>query len=399
MAGGGIGGLSVGLALAKAGIRSHILERSTTSQQAGAGIQITPNAGRVLAELGLEGGIDGFCSKPDSMHVRSWHGNNIVTVPFGPRFARRYGAPYRTIHRSDLHEVLLEAIEASEFAQLSRGQAVVEFALHPRGLTVMAEHEGNHIEYSAKGLIAADGVGSFVRSVMPNAPKRLPTRRTAWRTVVKAADIPQSVNENAIGLWLGPRGHVVHYPVRGGAEFNVVVVSPQSRFEEKTEFDEIRRRFRRWADPILELLNTDGDWEPWPIATVHPSGPWTLGPVALLGDAAHAMTPYLAQGGAMAIEDAAILASELSVDPDDVEAAFTRYSRERKPRVRQVWRAARGAAELYHMGAVTGAMRNFAMRLLGGQGLGWRYRWIYRWQPPKKKTRRPKPARSVAQSD
>jgi salicylate hydroxylase len=111
------------------------------------------------------------------------------------------------------------------------------------------------------------------------------------------------------------------------------------------------------------------------------------------------MTPYLAQGGAMAIEDAAILANSLSDNLDDLETAFARYARARRPRVRRVWRAARGAAELYHMGAVTGSMRNVAMRLLGGGGLGWRYRWIYRWRPPETKTRRPKAARSVAQGD
>ena len=398
VAGGGIGGLTVALALAKTGIRSLVLERSPTPQQAGAGIQITPNAGRILAELGLEGDIDRLCSKPEAMHVRSWRGKRIVTLPFGPRFARRYGAPYRTIHRSDLLKVLLDATEASELSELSLGQTVVEFALHPRGLTVMAEQGGHHVEYSASGLIAADGVGSFVRSVMPGGRPRLPTRHTAWRTIVQATDAPQAVDADIIGLWLGPNGHIVHYPVRGGSEFNVVVVSPDTKSRGTAGFDEVRHRFRRWADPVLELLDTGHDWEPWPIATVHPSGPWASGPVALLGDAAHAMTPYLAQGGAMAIEDAAVLASALSAAPDDVETAFARYSLARKPRVRRVWRAARGTAELYHMGAVTGSIRNVAMRLLGGGGLGWRYRWIYRWRPPKGKTRRPRTARSVSQN-
>lgn len=399
MAGGGIGGLSVALALARTGIRSHVLERSATPQQAGAGIQITPNAGRVLAELGLEHAIDRVCSKPEAIHVRTWRGAEIVTVPLGPRFARQHRAPYRTIHRSDLLEVLLGAIDTSEFVTLSQGQNIVEFALHHRGLTVMAEHEGRHLEYPASGLIAADGVGSFVRSVMPGARPRVPTRRTAWRTIVKAAAAPQTVNGNAIGLWLGPNGHIVHYPVRGGTEFNVVVVSPDSQSSATAGFEEIRRRFRRWADPILELLSIDGDWKPWPIATVHPSGPWASGPVVLLGDAAHAMTPYLAQGGAMAIEDAAVLANSLAAGTDDVETAFARYARDRKPRVRRVWRAARGAAELYHMGAFTSSMRNVAMRLVGGGGLGWRYRWIYRWRPPVTKTRHPKAARSIAQDD
>ena len=399
VAGGGIGGLTVALALAETGIRSRVLERSVELQQAGAGIQLTPNAGRVLERLGLGNAIDRLCSTPDGMDIRSWGGNRIIKVPFGSRFTRRYGAPYRTIHRADLLEILLDAADASPLIELSRGQNVVEFALHPHGVTIMAEHEGRHVEYSAAGLIGADGIGSFIRSVMPHSRPRVPTRHTAWRTVIKSTDAPSSVSPDVIGLWVGPQGHVVHYPVRGGAEFNVVIVSVNSRSGATDKFDDIRDRFSRWPDPVIEVMKTDSAWSPWPIATVHPSGPWSSGPVALLGDAAHAMTPYLAQGGAMAIEDAAVVAKSLSDTPNDVESAFARYVTARKTRVRRVWRAARGAAELYHMGPITGSMRNVAMRILGGSGLAWRYRWIYGWQPPETKTRRSKAARSLAQDD
>ena len=379
IAGGGIGGLTAALALADRGIRSRILERAPTPQTAGAGIQITPNAGRILARLGLEPAIKARASEPDLMEIRSWHGQRIINVPFGKRFAKRYGIPYRTIHRADLLEALVEAVSANPNTELLLGHSVVEFAIHPKGLTILAEHEGTHVEFAADGLIGADGIGSFIRGVMPNARPRKPTHRSAWRAVIKAADAPEGMPEDAIGLWLGPNGHVVHYPVRGGAD--------------------VRKRLKRWADPVQSLLAVEADWQRWPIATVHPSGPWASGPVALLGDAAHAMAPYLAQGGAMAIEDAAVLARAHAADPNDVPAAFRRYVAARRFRVGRVWRAARSAADLYHMGAVTGGLRNLVMRILGGSGIAWRYRWIYRWQPPDEKARRPKAARSPAQGE
>ncbi len=270
--------------------------------------------------------------------------------------------------------------------------------MHPHGLTVMAENAGAHCEFAADALIGADGIGSFVRSVMPNAPARKPTGRSAWRALVKAEDAPGSLARDCTGLWLGHGAHVVHYPVRGGAEFNVVVVSNDPRDGTPADFADIRRRMRRWAAPVLALINVEADWQRWPIATVAPSGVWASGPVALLGDAAHAMAPYLAQGGAMAIEDAAVLARCLADQPGDIPGALARYAALRRPRVRRVWRAARSTADLYHMGALTGALRNLVMRVLGGSGLAWRYSWIYRWRPPTK-TRRPEAARQAAKDD
>lgn len=390
IAGGGIGGLTAALALSRAGIETRVLERSATPQIAGAGIQITPNAGRVLAELGLEPAIDRLASTPEAMDIRSWRGQRIITVPFGKRFARRYRAPYRTIHRADLLGVLLDASRAAQRIDLLPGHAVVEFALHPAGLTVMAEHDGHHEEYLTDGLVGADGIGSFVRSVVPKSGKRSETGRTAWRAVVTEEQAPPSIAKNRIGLWLGPNGHVVHYPVRGGAEFNIVVVGPSETKKAKVTFADLRQHLRRWASPVQQLLELEADWQAWPIGTVRPSGQWGADRVVLLGDAAHAMAPFLAQGGAMAIEDAAVLTHFVSRAGDDIVGAFKRYSSARKPRVRRVWRAANSAADLYHMGAATGAMRNFAMRLLGGSGLSWRYRWVYGWRPPKTEGTPPK---------
>ncbi len=397
IAGGGIGGLSAALACAAAGFEVRVLERSPSPTTAGAGIQITPNAGRVLAELGLEAAISSVAAEPKSIDIHSWRGGRIVRLPLGQRFAKRYRMPYRTVHRADLLQALVEAADAHSQIELMFGWELVEFALHPQGLTVLAHQDGTHREFAADALIGADGIGSFIRSVMPNARPRVPTGRSAWRAVIKAEHAPESLLRDRVGLWLGRSGHVVHYPVRGGKEFNIVVVADDAGPPHRSDFDDVRRRMRRWAAPVGTLLNLEADWLCWPIGTVKPAGPWHSGPVALLGDAAHAMAPYLAQGGAMAIEDAAVLAKELAASPDDIPRALARYEAARKPRVRRVWRAAHRAADLYHMGALTGALRNVVMRILGGSGLAWRYAWIYRWRPPKRRTRHPEAARPASE--
>lgn len=391
IAGGGIGGLAAALACAAAGLSVRVLERAPSPATAGAGIQITPNAGHVLAELGLEDAIAANAAEPESIDIHSWRGGRIVRLPLGRRFAKRYRLPYRTIHRADLLHALVEAAGASPQIELMFGWELVEFALHPHGLTVLAHHDGTHRELAADALIGADGIGSFVRSVMPQGRPRVATGRSAWRAVITAENAPESLLRDRVGLWLGRSGHVVHYPVRGGKEFNIVVVS-----DDAPDFDELRRRMRRWAVPVTALLDLEADWQRWPIGTVKPTGPWRSGPVALLGDAAHAMAPYLAQGGAMAIEDAAVIARELAASPGDVAGALARYEAARKRRVTRIWRAAHRTADLYHMGALTGGMRNIVMRILGGAGLAWRYAWIYRWRPPAGKTRRPEAARATA---
>ena len=386
IAGGGIGGLSAALACAQAGFDVRVAERERESKQAGAGIQITPNAGRVLDDLGLEPAIAELASEPAAVDIRGWSGRRIVSLPLARRFRKRHGIPYRTVHRADLQRILTSAASQQGQIEILTDHEVVEFAIHPRGVTIMVNSNGQHHELVADALIGADGINSFVRSVLPGAKPACPTGRSAWRTVIAEADAPASLARDRVGLWLGRRGHVVHYPVRRGREFNIVLVTDSAAVGQAVD---LRHRFRSWARPVQDLLVAGSNWQEWPIATVTPSGPWASGRVALLGDAAHAMSPYLAQGGAMAIEDAAVLAQTISESSGNLEPALQRYVSARRARVGKVWRAANGAADLYHMGALTGSVRNSAMRLLGGSGLAWRYEWIYGWKSPLNETRRP----------
>jgi salicylate hydroxylase len=258
-------------------------------------------------------------------------------------------------------------------------------------VTFIAETTAGDVELRADALIAADGVRSALRELVPGASERKESGRIAWRAVITAERARALLAPDSVGLWLGGAGHVVAYPVRSGREFNIVAVVPAA--ETQREVETMRRRFRGWRRPLRELLAIEADWRPWPIGTVDPRGSWSEERVALVGDAAHAMAPFLAQGGAMALEDAAVLANAMAETPDDPAGAIARYENVRRSRVARVFRAAETTADLYHMGRLTGAVRNIGMRIIGGRGLVGRYSWIYGWRPPvTKEKRRPEAA-------
>lgn len=379
IAGAGLGGLTAAILLARAGFRVLLFEREPALSTAGAGIQLTPNAGHVLAGLGLDGAIADVAAEPAFIDVGSGRsGRRIVAMPLGARFASRYGLPYRTIHRADLHGILSAAAAAEPGVELLLGHEVVEFADHPNGVTIITESTTGDAEFTASALIGADGAASRIRAVLQGAAERRLTGQVAWRLIVPKAVLPAGLAVDTVGLWLGPGGHVVHYPVRRGDEFNVVAVVSED--EHQANLAGMRQRLGQWAEPVRSLLALEGDWRRWPISVVDPRRAWTDGRAAILGDAAHAMAPYLAQGGAMAIEDAAVLARVLDANRFDIPEAMTRYEAERRPRVRRVWRSANTTADLYHMGLLTGAVRDAGMRILGGKMLLRRYGWIYRWR-------------------
>jgi salicylate hydroxylase len=401
VAGGGIGGLTAALAIAAARFRVVVLERSERLSEAGAGIQLSPNAGRILAGFGMEAEVASAAIEIRALEVRSGHpGRRITNMPLGKRSREKYGHPYRVIHRADLQAILAAKVRAHGEIDLRLGTELVEFGVHTNGITVLAESRGTSADIRASALIAADGVRSAVRARMPGGAPVAHTGRTAWRTVIKADDAPIGLSRDSIGLWIGPDAHFVHYPIRGRGEINVVAIVREDwdgpGWSEPGDPEWITRRFRRWAPVVRAAVKAAPHWAKWPLLTVAPSGAWVDGPVALLGDAAHAMLPFLAQGGAMAIEDAAVLGRAFAAQADDPIAALAAYEKGRRARVRRIWRAAKAAGELYHLGAVTGTIRDAGMEILGGRMLLSRYDWIYGWKlaPPKSAAAAPaEPAR------
>ena len=388
VAGAGIGGLTVSLALARNGFRVLLLEQAGQLEETGAGIQLSPNATRMLIDLGLGDRLRPHVVAPSALRVRAARsGREIVRIPLGDA-ALRYGAPYWMIHRGDLQAALARAVAQELNVSLKLGMRMEDFATHPHGVTVSAAGTGGLWNEHGYALIAADGLWSAARARMGfKEPPRF-AGRTAWRALIPAQDVAPEFRDPIIHLWLGRDAHLVHYPVKGGKVINVVVITADDwsgeGWSEAASRVDLLRHFSaaHWAQQAHALIRVPETWLKWPLYDRRPLLTFSQGAAALLGDAAHPMLPYLAQGAAMAIEDAVVAARCLARIPDDASAALRSYSAIRRARTRKVQRLAAGNGERYHLGTVPAMLRNTAMRLMGGQRLLSHYDWLYDWRLP-----------------
>ena len=381
--------MTVALALARSGFRATVLEQAERLEETGAGIQLSPNAARTLIDLGLEARLKPLVVAPAGLRVLNARtGREIVRLPLGEEAARRYGAPYWVIHRGDLQAALAAAVAQKLDISVKLGLHADDFALHRNGITVSANARAGPADQHGVALIAADGLWSTVRTRLGYADPPRFSGRTAWRALIRAKDVAPDFAAPFIQLWLGRDAHLVHYPVRGGNLINVVLIMQDSwetrGWSEPAARADLLPRLstRHWAPQALGLLSASEAWLRWALYDRRPILRAVSGPVALLGDAAHPMLPYLAQGAAMAIEDAAVAAHWLARMPDDPAAALRRYWAERRARVWKVQRLAARNGRRYHLSGVSAMVRNTAMRTLGGTRLLHHYDWIYEWQPP-----------------
>ena len=385
VAGAGIGGLTAALTIARAGFRVVVAERSAELTEIGAGIQLSPNAAVVLNALGLETALAKVSTEPSEIAIRSGvTGDTLATLPAGA-FANRYGAPYRVVRRVDLQAVLLEAVRRNDDITLVLGTTVDDALPRAGALLVRIGRDDGGESISAVGLIGADGVWSGLRRQISGANAARFAGRTAWRTVIPIEDAPSFLRPEAVGLWLGPQAHLVHYPIAKGAAVNVVAIveDADDRPGWDTDADRhlIAERFRDWCPEVKAVAGASSPWRKFSLNTVDPTGRWVEGRTALLGDAAHAMVPFLAQGAAMAIEDAAVLGRALAAWPGDVPAALAAYEADRRPRVTRVWNSAWRTGRHYHQTGILAAARDLVLRSVGPQFLLSRNDWIYRWTP------------------
>ncbi len=384
IAGAGIGGLTAALALARRGFRVVVLEAAHELAAIGAGIQLSPNATRILQELGAAERLAPHAVAPTGLAVRAAHSGRLI-ARIG--FARR-DAPYWAVHRGDLQRALLEAAADHEDIVIRLGVSVADHAQHARGVTVAANASGRNVRIMTEehgiALIGADGLWSAVRQSLGIAESGVHARRTAWRAMIPAEHVAPPWRESAVTLWLGSNAHLVHYPVRGGAAINVVAIVRDTAalggWSTAGDAAVLAARFAGWSPAARELLAAAPRWRCWSLYALPRLPYWSRGAATLLGDAAHATLPFLAQGGAMAIEDAAELAAQLARRPDDAAQALRAYEAARLPRTARVVREAARTGRIYHLPGPLGLARNLVMRSLGGERLRKRYDWLYDWQ-------------------
>ena len=392
IAGAGIGGLTAALALARVGASVAILERAPALEEAGAGVQLSPNAGRVLDRLGVLAGLERQAFAPDGIRVRAARsGRQLSFMPLdGAR--GRWGTPYLVVHRADLQAALLEAVAGAAAVRLHLGTAVAGFGSASgdnaaTGVTVTTKQGALTRAISGDALIGADGVRSMIRArlVVDADDRPLETGRTAWRTTVKAAALDPLFRVPETGLWLGPDAHLVHYPLRGGTHVNVVAIIREAAassegWSASGDAAVIGGRFASWHRHARRLVEAAPQWTTWPLSDRRPLPSWNAGSVALLGDAAHPILPFLAQGAAQAIEDADTLADAVSgvvSGTSSMPDALARYSHARQARARRVQDAARSLGRIYHLAGPAALARDVAMAALGPHRLLARYDWLY----------------------
>jgi salicylate hydroxylase len=390
VAGAGIGGLTASLALAKKGFRAVVLEKAEKLEETGAGLQLSPNASRILVELGIEPRLAGRAVVPASINIMSARaGGEICRLPLGEAATFRAGAPYWVVHRADLQAALLAQVEVTPDVELRLGWQFEDVTKHARGLTIVQRQGLTRHQDVANALIGADGIWSSVRHhLFPEVQPQF-SGLIAWRGTLAATALPREHTAPRVQLWMGPNAHLVAYPISGGRQINVVAIVAgtwnRPGWTAPGETNEIKEFFAsaRWPATARMLASAVDEWKRWALFTVPEDGEWHEGQIALLGDAAHAMLPFAAQGAGMAIEDAAVLAKALSEGGHDaagIAAALKKYARQRRGRITSMQRLARRQGRIYHLTGPMAAARDFFIRTMGGKRMLSRQDWIYDWR-------------------
>lgn len=377
IAGGGIGGLAAALACARAGCTVRLYERTPVFSEVGAGIQIGPNVTRLLHGWGLEEALRAVAAYPDRLQVRhALHGGELGALRLGAEALRRYGAPYATIHRADLQQLLLAAVQGLEGVRLYPGRSVQRHA--DRGGAVALELDDG-LQVEGDLLLGADGIWSGVRAqLLADGPPRV-SGHLAYRALVRQSELPSPLRSQQVTLWLGPRLHVVHYPVRGGDWLNVVAIvqghvqGGLQDWDHAAHAADLQARLGGVCADLRARIESVPAWRLWVLCDRPPlssARELARGRVALLGDAAHPMRPYLAQGAGMAIEDAAELGRQLAQADRvlDVPTLLQRYALNRCERVARVQARSIRNGRIFHLGGAAAWARDAALRV-GGERL------------------------------
>jgi len=381
--GGGIGGLAAALALSRQGIAAQVIEQAAEFKEIGAGIQLGPNVFWMFAVLGLIEPITALAVFPNNLIMMdSVTGEEVTRIPLGDTFRKKFHHPYALIHRADLHKVLLEACRSSDLIRLDAAQKVVKVEETGDGIAVQTE---SGKEYRGAALIGADGLWSTIRQVVVGDGKPNVAGHITYRAVLPTSEMPEQYRWRDMVLWAGEKVHLVHYPLRTGELFNLVAVFHSDRYQEGWDSfgdpAELHERFAKTCAPVRTLLNKIESWRMWVLCDRPPIKNWSRGRITLLGDAAHPMLQYMAQGANMSIEDAVCLANKVVDMQGDYLAAFQAYQQTRYLRTGRVQIMARVYGEFFHASGVAKELRNMMLGSRTPEDAMAGMEWLYGQQP------------------
>ena len=381
VAGGGIGGLAAALALTRRGLSVKVLEQAPQLGEIGAGIQLGPNAFAAFDALGIGPKARSRAVYTDEMVMHDAMDETLVgRIPTGEAFRQRFGNPYAVIHRADVHKSLLEGAQESDRIQVLTSTTVQRVDQDEQGVTVHDTLGGVH---RGCALIGADGVKSAVRRQYVGDEARV-SGHVVYRAVIDRKDFPADLQWNAAAIWVGPNCHLVHYPLRGGEQYNVVVTFHSRQAEEWSVREGSREEVQSYFEGICararQLIDLPKDWKRWATADREPIGQWTFGRATLLGDAAHPTLQYLAQGACMALEDAVTLGEALRLHGNDFANAFEHYQRSRIARTARIVLSAREMGRLFHAKGVERLVRNDLWKGRTPERFYDAMDWLYGWK-------------------
>ena len=380
VAGGGIGGVAVALALARKSIPTLVLEQAPELGEIGAGIQIAPNAFHCFDRLGV-----GDRARSEAVYIDSLRlmdglsAEEIVHIPLGAAFRERFRNPYAVVHRADLHLALLEAAEKTGLVEIRTNHRVERYDQDGTSVTVYCT---GREPVRGAALIGADGLRSPVRAQMLGDGPPIVSGHTTYRSVIPVDQMPEDLRWNAATLWAGPKCHIVHYPLKGWKVFNLVVTYHNNVTEAEAgrpvPVEEVKRGFEHIHPRAQRIIEHGSNWKLWVLCDREPTDRWVDGRVVLLGDAAHPMLQYFAQGACMAMEDGVTLAEFLADHPDDIEKALQAYQALRVPHTARVQLGSRSIGQyIYHPAGATAMARNHVLRSWAPDNYYDRLDWLY----------------------
>ncbi len=380
VAGGGIGGLAAALALVRQGFEVKVLEQAPEIGEIGAGMQLGPNAFHAFDALGVGDRTRSRAVFTDCMVMHdALDEYQVGRIPTGEAFRQRFGNPYAVIHRVDVHLSLLEGTQETGRVEFLTSTRMEKVEQDDQGVTVFDQRGQAH---RGQALIGADGVRSVLRAQYVNDPPRI-TGHVVYRSVIDKKDFPQDLQWNAASIWVGPNCHLVHYPLRGGEQYNVVVTFHSRKAEEwgvtEGSRKEVQSYFQGICPKARQLIDLPKSWKRWATADREPIGQWSFGRTTLLGDAAHPTTQYMAQGACMALEDAVTLGEALRVHGNDFPKAFDLYQRSRVARTARIVLSGREMGRIYHAKGVERLVRNELWKGRTPERFYDAMEWLYGW--------------------